>query len=77
MKPRNVRTESQQAKLQRDNKCSEEGWILVDASRGTVTLCKQRAGGNSEGMTVLPREDFNALIDWYNRDQAPKRPRRR
>lgn len=76
MRPRDATTERKQMKLRRDNKCTETGWILVDASRGTVTLCKQGVGENSDGMVAMPRRTFNALIDWYNREQVPPKKRR-
>ena len=71
MKPRDAKTFSQMCRLQSDNKSVKRGWILLDAR--SVILTNQMSGEASTGRVKFTRREFDALIDWYNRDQKLRR----
>lgn len=71
MTPRQAKTFKQICQLQTDNKDTKEGWIIIDG--GNVSLCNQRRGESATGDVKFSRRAFNALIDWYNRDQRKLR----
>jgi len=58
-------------KLQTENHCVKAGWILLD--NNTVIVANQRAGESSTATVKFTRREFNALIDWYNREQTLRR----
>lgn len=74
MKPRDAKTESQRLKLSRDNLSTVGHWILLNDN--SVTLTAQRVGESATASMRVPRSEFNRLIDWYMRDQKPRRVRR-
>jgi hypothetical protein len=67
MKPRNAKTFKQICSLATDNHYVKSGWIMVDVNR--VSLVNQKLGEVSTGEVEFDRRSFNALIDWYSRDQ--------
>ena len=71
MKPRDARRFSQIVKLQTDNWHTSDGWILIEGK--VVTLTNQRCGESSTGQVTFTRRSFNALMDWYNRDQKVRK----
>ena len=67
MKPRDAKTERQELSLHSENHGVAEGWILIDGPK--VHLHAQKEGEASTGSITMSRRGFNALIDWYNREQ--------
>lgn len=53
--------------LKRDNYSCESYWIIADERE--VTIREQRAGHESTARIRIPRRQFNAMIDFYQRDQ--------
>lgn len=76
IKPRDATTERAHLRLQTDNWETKNFWILLNA-QGGVTLAKQRNGENAEWIVQVPFRDFNALVDWYLREQPPRKPKGR
>lgn len=68
MRPRDTKTFKQICKLRTDNHDTKDGWIIIDV--GEVLLCNQRNGEASTGQVKFSRRAFNALIDWYQREQG-------
>lgn len=54
-------------KLKRDNWSYGDYWILTDGA--TVTVCHQKLRNPPEESCSIPRDVFNRLIRWYERDQ--------
>ncbi len=67
MRPRDTKTQKDLLNQKSDNKSTKDYWIL-DNGNG-VTIAHQRNGNKSVWMVRLPKKQFNALIDWYNKDQ--------
>lgn len=57
-------------KLNSDNKSTENYWILL--SEDSVTICEQTAGETPKSDIQIDKNQFNRLIDWYNREQNTK-----
>lgn len=75
--PRQATTFDQICKLERDNTEAGDYSILVDEAR--VYLSEQALGEAPTQSIEIPREVFNALVDWYERGKVPasdKRPKR-
>lgn len=66
--PRQAKTIKVMCSLESDNKNVASGWILLD--QGRVILKNQRHGESPTGGVEFTRQQFNALIDWYNRPQS-------
>lgn len=71
MTPRTARTMRELVSLERDNYETKDGWIIVDGF--SVTVAAQESGKSPTGIVKLNRRTFNALIDWYNREQGKSR----
>jgi hypothetical protein len=70
MTPREAETFDQICDLERDNTEIDDYAILVDEAY--VYLNEQRVGESPTASIQIPREIFNALIDWYQRGVIPK-----
>lgn len=53
--------------LNTDNRSTDNYWILLNEDH--VTVCEQTTGENAKNSIEIDREQFNKLIDWYNREQ--------
>lgn len=71
MKPRDVKTQKQHLTLRSDNHDTKGHWILLDTMGGTVTISAQKQGEKCTASVIVPRGEFNRLIDWYMKDQHP------
>ena len=67
MRPYDAKTEDQICKLRRDNYPAESGVWSILIGDDHVSL-HQPGGG---GFVVIPRDQFNTIVRWYMRDQAP------
>jgi hypothetical protein len=66
--PRTARMKpDEQLRLRSTTRDVKAGWILVDGER--VTLCNQATGEHPTGKVHFTRREFNALVDWYGREQ--------
>lgn len=67
MRPRDVRSEADILRMRSDNfpRNPEKWGILNDIDK--VSLHPPQGGGWIE----IPRKEFNAIVDWYMRDQKP------
>lgn len=54
--------------LKRDNYSCKRFSIIADEHN--VTLTEQELGHSPRASVTIPRRQFNALIDFYNRDQS-------
>ena len=54
-------------KLKRDNYAVAGFWICADECR--ITITQQRPGESATASVTVPRRQFNALIDFYQREQ--------
>ena len=46
-------------------------WMHV-THNGAVAICEQRAGKEETAMVSIPRRTFQAMMDWYLKDQESK-----
>jgi hypothetical protein len=68
MRPRDVRRATDIRKLSEDNFTVGNYWVLVEGT--SVVICEQ-SGPQRKQFLRLPRQTFDALADWYFRDQRP------
>ena len=66
LSPRKAKS-NQFEKLNSDNKSTRDYWILINED--SVTIAKQTIGKHCEKEISIDRDQFNRLIDWYNREQ--------
>jgi len=67
MKPRNCRTTEDLLKCRTDNFPGiGDRWSILNQEQ-----CVSLHQPNGGGWVTIPRKDFNAIVDWYNRDQKP------
>lgn len=76
LKPRHAKTFEQVCSLNSDNKDVPHGWIILN-SDGNVVLCNQLDGHSATGEVSFPPDEFNRLIDWYNRPQVIRKKDRK
>ena len=69
--PRVAKTFNQLCQLQTDNINSKTSWLLVD--EGVVYIHNQIKEHPSTGSVTLTRREFNRFVDWYNKNQKPRR----
>ena len=67
---RSAKTFDELCALHRDNYSTKHFWISADGH--TVSLYEQTSGEAPKAEINIPRRQFNALIDFYQRDQ-PRR----
>lgn len=70
MTPREADTFDQICDIDRDNTEMGDYSILVDEN--SVYLNEQAAGEAPTQSIAVPREVFNAFVDWYERGVVPK-----
>jgi hypothetical protein len=75
MKPREAETFDQICAIDRDNTEVGDYWILIDEAN--VYLREQAKGESPTASIELPREVFNAFVDWYERGVVPKTDKRK
>jgi hypothetical protein len=68
LSPRKAKTFNQICSLQTDGKHTKNSWICLN-SGSSIAIHNQRNGEESTGRVVISKREFNALIDWYNREQ--------
>ena len=69
LSPRNAKG-NQIINLNSDNKSTENYWILL--GEDSVTITEQAEGENAKDSITFEKNQFNRLIDWYNRKQIIK-----
>ena len=74
MKPRDCRTESDLLKMRRDNISAGDFWMISGAQG--VTIAAQKVGSEPTGMVKVPHKTFARLVDFYMRDQKPRKVKR-
>lgn len=70
-RPRDAKTFDQICELRRDNYPPKHGVWSILLSDDHVSL-HQPDGG----YVTIPRREFNVIVDWYMRDQAPAKKRK-
>ncbi|MEN6430777.1 MAG: hypothetical protein ABFC80_08090 [Coriobacteriales bacterium] len=71
MRPRDARTFEQISSLQSECKETKHYWLMVNED-GTVALREQITGAYVTASMNIPRREWNALVDWYMKEQEPK-----
>lgn len=64
MKPREAKTAKEIAQLDSNNTQIGAFTIHIDADK--VTIWEQENGKNATGDIVIPRAEFEQLVDWFN-----------
>jgi len=67
LSPRNAKTENELCSLQSDNKSVKDYWIMIEGAK--ISIAKQTLGSEADWCFSIPKRQFNALIDWYNKEQ--------
>lgn len=75
MTPREAKTFDDICSLPRDNVSTDEHWIIINGEND-VCISTQRNGEPRTESVHLPRETFEAFIDWYNTGKW-KKPRKK
>lgn len=71
MRPRDVRKESDFDKLRSDNfPRRRDVWSILN-SEDHVSLHPPADDSGKGWIIRIPRAEFNAIVDWYNREQTP------
>jgi len=68
---RNARTFEELCELRRDHFSTKHYWISADET--TVSIYAQTSGEEPRESVTVPRRQFNALIDFYQREQLPRK----
>lgn len=68
--PRKATSKLKIITLNRDNISTPHFWFILHEK--TVTISKQKNGGDLEGQIKITRAAFNKFIDWYNKEQLIK-----
>jgi len=69
MRPYDVKTDDDLLKMESDNAPRRDGsdyWSILHTG-DTISL--HPPGGGT--YVKIPRKDFNAIVDWYMKDQSP------
>lgn len=68
LSPRKATTEKKLCSLKSDGHQTKKYWIQLGTNHVSITA--QESGKQPTGkLWEIPRRDFNALIDWYNKKQ--------
>lgn len=67
MRPYDVKSEADIISMQSDNFGEVAHWSILNHS-GIVSI----HAPHGRGYVEIPRDQFNAIIDWYTADQAVK-----
>lgn len=73
MSPREAKTFDQICALKRDNYPSSNAKFSILLSEGSVSLHQP----NGVGYYSIPRREWNAIVDWYMRDQHTNKRKRK
>lgn len=67
MTPQEARRFQDICDLKTDHWSGKHFWLQVDV--GVVTVAEQDTGEACTGMTLIPRQTFDAMVRWYLKDQ--------
>ncbi len=67
LSPRKAKNFESVCKLNSDNFDTKNYWII--ANENHITITEQTSGENAKASISFDRNQFNKLIDWYNRKQ--------